>query len=423
MNMPALHQPSETGLSREAVRNPRGYWYQAENEVWYTLFRGRRYTYFQNKWYQEHHDQNFDAQRNAKRGTPLLFSDYAWFEEMQNAPRLHDGLCSAPIFSDEDSAVVIESEVGDDTYDEPDFELPLKQILCTQEEASHPYVPVSEPCTKPSVKRYSATDLNLDDGDCPDDNLYFDARESALVAIRKTLALSMEETEDKSVGDRSPAAESDGEYYEAISRELSSTSTSPYGSDRSSNLQLRSYESANTSDYALNEPMLSARAMAAKDILERNERIRLRGAWSKEARKVHNRLAAQRKRESQDLIPDMRRCTRRALIALDERKCREGHKTRSISWIDHKLVQWHTGDKLPHLSMNEVRMVRDKAKAELLKLVNDKFDQKELDEMTELANKYGDRVLPHLDPVERMRYAHPGLFRTLLIEGVYADLC
>lgn len=79
-------EPLGPGLSRKNLY--RGLWYLSTGDVWYYIVSGRRYTFFEGKWYQEHEDQSFQMQRST--GTRLLFSDRAWFEEYEQDPPVVD---------------------------------------------------------------------------------------------------------------------------------------------------------------------------------------------------------------------------------------------------------------------------------------------------------------------------------------------
>lgn len=86
------------GLPPTQVLNPKGHWYLSERNIWYTIYQDRRYIFHNRGWYRQHEDQTFKMQRSASEGTPLLFSDEAWFEETEpgspDVAALHDGLFS-----------------------------------------------------------------------------------------------------------------------------------------------------------------------------------------------------------------------------------------------------------------------------------------------------------------------------------------
>lgn len=75
--MSAMNILIEKGLSPAKVINPKGHWYRSSpSHIWYTLYEGQRYTYFEKKWYREQPEaaQSRRMQRDAAEGSPLLFS-------------------------------------------------------------------------------------------------------------------------------------------------------------------------------------------------------------------------------------------------------------------------------------------------------------------------------------------------------------
>lgn len=411
----------DSGLPPHKVLNPKGNWYLSGHHIWYTVFQGRRYTYYRHKWYREHEDQSFKRQRSASEGRPLLRSGDAWFEEAPRATAnlLHEGWRYEQ--DAQEAAVAASHEPLED--DEEEEEEERRQFA---EEAPRAgtetlrSVGSSVPSLTDGSSNGSLASVETPEGQLP--LLTRQARRAdpdGRLSVASTLVDGSEEVGSNSDSD-SDSDDFDVEEREGVVQaardevliaalEVHTASTIRNDARPNNYRDLLRIFSRRLEQYESLEP--PAPRLTRADI-PWVQRFRLREEWFREKRRITQDFGEKREQAQRRLQRASEQDLTRALQRLDESNCHAGRPPHqqdqnAAGWmrraVGRLLHPW--GPSYPYVSYEESRALRATKAAALaaaLAQTRQRLHDEEAVAMGETAALFAQYIFAHMEPEDRV---------------------